>query len=67
MEHEGDGDTNYNWYARNNPKRLGKGTGRLENQRSSGDPPNYSIVTIGRNTEKSPGHWKRLVIIQTPV
>ena len=31
---------------------IGKGTG---NQKTNGDYPDYSIVKIGQNTEKSPG------------
>ena len=31
------------------------------------DPPNYSIVAINQNTEKSPGDLRRLALIQTPV
>ena len=37
MDHEGDDDTNCNWYARNNLHRTGKETGRLGNKRTSGD------------------------------
>ena len=33
-----------------------EGTGG--NKRTSGDHPNYSIVEIGQNTEKSPGDFK---------
>ena len=33
------------------PKGLGKG---LEDLEISGDHPNYSIIKIGQNTEKSP-------------
>ena len=46
MEHGGDGNTNYNWCTRKNPQRIGKGTGRLRNQRTSGDHPD-SIIKIG--------------------
>ena len=35
MEHEGDGDTNCNGNARNEPQKLGKGTGKIENLRMS--------------------------------
>ena len=35
--------------------------------RPSGDYPNYSIIEIGQNTEKSPGDLKRLSVTQTPV
>ena len=31
MEHEGDSDTNCNWYTWNNFQRNGKGNGGLEN------------------------------------
>ena len=55
MEHEDDRNTNCNWCAQNNPQRIIKGTGRLENQRTSGDHPTYSIIEISQNTEKSPG------------
>ena len=54
MEHEGDADTNRNWCAWNNPERTGKGTKRLGNKRTSGNHPDYSIIKIGQNTEKSP-------------
>ena len=33
---------------------IGTKTGGLRNKRRSGDRPNYSIVEIGQNTEKSP-------------
>ena len=33
----------------------------------SGDPPNYSIIEKGQNTEKSPGKLRRLAVTQTPV
>ena len=47
MEHKSDGDTNYNWYTRNGPQRLGKGTGREGNQKTNQDHPNYCITKIG--------------------
>ena len=31
--------------------------------RTSWDHPNYSIVEIGQNTEKSPGDFRRLAVI----
>ena len=37
MEHES--VTNCNWCARNNPQKIGKGTGRIRTQRTSGDHP----------------------------
>ena len=48
------------------PKGL-IGAGRIRNQRTNRDHPNYIIVKIGKNTEKSPGDLRRLVIIDTPV
>ena len=35
--------------------RIGKGIGRFGNKRPSGDHPDYSIIKIDQNTEKSPG------------
>ena len=49
------------------PKGLVKRTERLGNKRTSGDHPDYSIIKISQNTEKSPGDLRRLVVSQTPV
>ena len=59
MEH-GDSDINWNLCARNNPQSLGTGPGRLRNQRTSRDHPNYSISKISQNNEKSPEDLRRL-------
>ena len=67
MEHEGDGDTNCDWCTRNNPQMTGKETGKLESKWTSWDHPNYSIIEIGQNTEKSSRDLGRLAISQTPV
>ena len=67
MVHNCDGDTNCGWCTWNNPQRIGKGTGRLGNKRTSGDHPNYIIHKIGQNTEKSAGDLRRLAVTQTPV
>ena len=48
-------------------QRLGKETGRLRNLRTSRGLPDYGIIKIGQNTEKSPGDLRRPAIIQTPV
>ena len=56
MEHEDDGDIYCNWWAQNNSQRLDKETGRVGNQRTSLDLPNFCIIDIGQNTEKSPGN-----------
>ena len=39
----------------------------LGNNRTSGDHPNYCIIEISQNTEKSPGDLRKLVVTQTPV
>ena len=67
MEHEGDGDTNFNWYTLKNLQKLGKETGRIRNQRMSGDHSDYSVIKIDQNTQKSPGDLRRLAVTQTPV
>ena len=49
------------------PRGFLKGTGRDGNQRTSRYHPNYSIVEITQNTEKSPGNLRRFCVTQTPV
>ena len=66
MEHESDGDTNRCWCTWYNPLRIGNGTGWLGNKRTSQDHPNYSIIKIGQNTEKSPRKFRRPDATQTP-
>ena len=65
MEHESDGDTNCNWCTRYNYQRIDTRTG-AGNKRTGGDHPNYSIVEIGQNTEKSAGDLQRLAVTQNP-
>ncbi len=48
-------------------KGLIKGLEDLGNHRTSGDHPNYCIIEISQNTEKSPGDLRRLAVSQTPV
>ena len=67
MDHEGDGNTNYNWYTWNNPQNIVKRTTRLRNQKTSKEHSDYSIIKIGQNTEKSLGDLKKLAVAQTPV
>ena len=67
MEHKDDNDTNCNWCARYSHQNINKGSGGLENRRTRGDHPNDGIIMIGQNTEKSPGHLKRLAVTQAPV
>ena len=45
-------------------KGLLKGVG---NKRTNGDHPNYCIIEIGQNTEKSPRDLKRLAVTQSLV
>ena len=46
---------------------ISTNAGELGNNRTTGDHPNYCIIGIGQNTEKSPGDLRRLVVPQTPV
>ena len=46
---------------------IDTGTGGLENKRTGRDHPNYSIVEIGQNIEKSPGDLRTLAVTQTLV
>ena len=46
---------------------IPRGSGRLGNKRISRDHPDYSIIKIDQNTEKSPGDLRRLAVIHTPV
>ena len=66
-KYESDYDHNCNWWARKNPQRFDKGTGKMRNQRACGDYWDYKIIKIGQNTEKSPGDLKRLAVAQTPL
>ena len=67
MEHEGGNDTSCKWRTWNDPQRIGKGTGKLRNQRASREHPDYCIIKISHDTEKSPGNLRRLAVTQTPV
>ena len=46
---------------------IGTRTGGLGNNRTSRDDPNYCIIEIGQNTEKSRRDLRRLAVAQTPV
>ena len=52
------------WYSH---QRIAKEYGGLGKNRKSGDHPNYSLVKIGQNTEKSPADLGKLVVTQTQV
>ena len=61
MDHEGDGDNNCNWTARNNLHRIGKWIERLG---TKGDLPDCRIMKIGQNTGKSPGEFEDLLSLK---
>ena len=67
MEHESDSDSNYNRCTRNGSPRLNKGTARTGDWWTGRYHPNYCIVKICQNTEKSPGDTRRLPVAQTSV
>ena len=46
MEYEGDSDTNCGWCIWENPQRIGKGTGKLGNKRTS--IQTIELLTIAR-------------------
>ena len=67
MELENDDYTHCNlcsWYSH---QRIGTMTRGLGSNWMDGDCPNYCIVEIGQNTEKSPGAFRKLAVTQTPV
>ena len=65
MKYESHGGTNCNCCPMNNPLRLSKGTGRVENQRTNKDHPD--IVEVSQNIKKSAESLKRLAVTLTPV
>ena len=60
VEHVGDNDTNCEWYAWNNPQKLRKVNGKVRNWKIYLDHPDYSIVEISQNTEKSSADLRRI-------
>ena len=48
-------------------KSFERGLAELKIRGRIGDNPNYCIVSVSQNTEKSPGDQKRLAITQDPV
>ena len=65
FEYEAD-DSNCNGCALNYPKNFIKRTMRLKNQRTSSDPPIYSIKS-GQNSKNISGNMRRLAVLQIPV
>ena len=64
VEHKDDSDTNCTWCTWNSSKGFGKGT---EGTRNLCKDSHYSIVEIGKNTEKSTEDLRRLAVTQTPM
>ena len=64
---EGDCDTNCSGWTWNSTQMLGKGTGRIVNQRKNQDHLDYNNVEIGKKTEKNPGDQRKLAVTQIPV
>ncbi len=67
MKHEIDVHTNCNWCPWYSHQRIIKGTGKVGNNRTSGDHPNYYIIENDQNTEKSTGDMRKLADTQTSV
>ena len=65
MEDDDDGGTTYDWCTLKDSQRLSKRAGEVENRRTSRDPPNYWTVDVNLNTEKNPGHLRRLAVSET--
>ena len=51
--------------ALGSPRRIIKGTERLGNKKTSGDYPNYCIIEIGQNTEKSLRDLRRHTVLNS--
>ena len=45
-------------------QRIHKETGRIENKNMKWDHPNYCIIEIGQNTEKSPRNFRDLLSLK---
>ena len=67
VEHEGDGITSRNRRAWKGSQWLRKYTGRVGNQTTNKNHPDYCIVNISQNTEKCPDDLRRIALSWTPV
>ena len=65
LEYESDDYPICNWCYKYSHQRISTRTGGLGNNRLRGDHPNYCIIVISQNTEKSSEDLRRLVV--TPV
>ena len=66
MEHENVDCTNCNFSFRYIQQMIDTRTGGLGNKRTSRDNPDYCIIEIVQNTEKSPEDLRRLAVTETP-
>ena len=64
VEHESDGDNNYNWCSWYSHEKIG--VGGLRNKRTSTDHLNYNISKICQKTEKSLGDLRKFADSQSP-
>ena len=64
LEDESDCYTKCNWCSCYSHQRIIKGFG---NKWTSGDHPNYYIIEIGQNTEKSPNKYKMTNYVEAKV
>ena len=67
IDHENDDVTNFYLSAWNEPQKFGKGIQRIVNQKTNQDHPDYNIVEIGQNSEKTPGNLRRLTVTPSSV
>ena len=65
LEHESDSDINCYLCTWHSHQRIDTGTGGLGGKRMSGYQPNYNIVKIDQNTEKSPGDLRKIAVTHT--
>ena len=61
VKHESDVCTNCNYCFSYGHEKIDSRTGGLGNKRTNDDHPNYSIIKIGQNTEKSSGDLRTLL------
>ena len=67
MGYEGKGNPHCNWFARKEPQSHVKKVGRLGNQMTCRNHPNYCNSKIGEDTEKCLFGLRRFAIIQNLV
>ena len=67
MEHKNDIDTRCNRETRYSHQNINNGTTGFGNWWTYEDYPNYIMIEISENTEKSPGNLKRLAVTKIRV